>query len=695
MKEEFYLPTPRKKEGLKKTYPAFIVLAVSLALVLIIWRMLSLQVDERIDSLYESEKKIITEKLKMNLDKKIDILKSFQNLYSGKVQIVRDVFELYVTVPQKMNSDIVLIGFAPQIKKGMEAGFLENARNEGYSNFSILPSGSRTEYFPVANYLPYKPLLKVVGADLYSDPVKAEVIKNSFAQNEIELSPATKSLISDMPVLMLSAPVKLGYSGEVAPNAPTQGVCFVEIDIKEYINAALGMELSSLAYEIYDGTDKKAESLIFKKEGDVNNIRKSDETVKLAGRKWIISFTTLNTFAADVNKNLPMFVLLLGIVISLLLFGFTYSLLTSRSRAQEIAERMTRSQRRIMDASQDIIGAIDLNGKWKFLNPAAGTIFGVAPETLTGKPMFEMVHSAHRTLVESAIFESPDEKANQFEAAFVSANGEIRWFSWSITLSKRDELVYMIGRDITDKRKDSEIMKARSRQIDVARMITERENYLNEKFRKEQSLIFRTELTSTLGFLSIILSEGDNLREDQKQFIENARSSADGVLNAVKNVLDVSYAKLSDVSFNIKAVGASAILRVIKELKPEEQFNLELPEELKLSIETDENKLRYSLENITKSLLNLNNNGKIKIHVSENRDDGVVEIEFISAGIEGIPELFHKTIIGDPSIEELFEVEEEFNVFISREFIEVMNGSIGVVNDGSGLRVSVMFYENI
>jgi PAS domain S-box-containing protein len=332
---------------------------------------------------------------------------------------------------------------------------------------------------------------------------------------------------------------------------------------------------------------------------------------------------------------------------------------------------------------------------WKFLNPASGKIFETEPAALIGRSIYDMVHPSHKALVESAIYDSPDEKANQFEAAFITKSGKIRWLNWSITLSQKDDLVYMIGRDITEKRKDNEILKARSRQIDVARIITERENYQNEKFRKEQSLIFRTELTSTLGFLSIILAESETLSEDHKNFIENARSSAEGVLNAVKNVLDASYAKISDVTFNIVDVGASEILTVVKEITNSEKFETKLPEKLTLDIELDRNKLKYAFENIAGAIFRLNNNNPIKVFVSENKDDGIIEIEMTSPDILVVPDLFKKVIIEEPSTEDLFKNEEEFNLYISREFIEVMNGSIGVLNDGTGLRLSVMFYENI
>ena len=356
---------------------------------------------------------------------------------------------------------------------------------------------------------------------------------------------------------------------------------------------------------------------------------------------------------------------------------------------------MTRSQRRIMEASQDINSPIDKRCVLKFLNPAAEKIFGASPESLIGKSLYGMAHPAHKALVESTIFESPDEKANQFEAAFLTSTGEIKWLNWSITLSKKDELVYMVGRDITDKRKDNEIMKARSRQIDVARIITERENYLNEKFRKEQSLIFRTELTSTLGFLSIVEAESENLSDDQKNFIENARTSAESVLTAVKNVLDVSYAKLADVTFNIVEVGASEILNVVKDLTKSDKYEAKLPDSLSLSVEVDKNKLKYALEHIVNSIFRINNDKVLKVFVSENKDDGIIEIEFTSPDILTVPDLFRKTIVEEPSNEDLFNNEEEFNIYISKEFIEVMNGSIGVLNDGTGLRLSIMFYENI
>lgn len=91
-------------------------------------------------------------------------------------------------------------------------------------------------------------------------------------------------------------------------------------------------------------------------------------SLKIADREITIEFATVPSFGQGFQGRLPLFSLFGGVLISFVGFAFIFSIVTARGRALDLAERMTRSQRRIVESSQDIIAVMDIQGAWKSLS---------------------------------------------------------------------------------------------------------------------------------------------------------------------------------------------------------------------------------------------------------------------------------------------------------------------------------------
>ena len=92
-------------------------------------------------------------------------------------------------------------------------------------------------------------------------------------------------------------------------------------------------------------------------------------------------FPTLSIGSKEIFQNISFVTALL---LSFFFFGFILSVINSRAKAIDLAERMTRSQRRIVESSKDIIAVLDLNGSWKSMNPASFDIFNIDALNLIG-----------------------------------------------------------------------------------------------------------------------------------------------------------------------------------------------------------------------------------------------------------------------------------------------------------------------
>lgn len=536
--------------GFSKTWPAWLLLVLALGASLVGWRMASTQVDERIQAVLADESNHITNRLSQSVNQSHEVLRSFQGLYATQPQVVRDVFELFAGVPVSMYEGVTSIGFAPRISSGSLESFRMYARNEGYAAFTISPAGPRPEYRPVEFIVPARHL-SLVGQDFAARQDLAPTLTQAFDGGQVTLSPVVPLLSSKERGLFFFAPVtqKSGsqWTSTSSDKEPV-GVVFLEIALSPFLKGNLGsvIDPSRIEVSLYDGSPESG-TLIEKGPESSDIIGTLDRSIDVGGRTWTLRFRGREALSEGINRGFPLLVGLGGIGISLLLFGFTYSLLTSRSRAQALAERITRSQRRIVDSSQDIIGILDTNGVWKSINPAVQTVFGFSPQEIIGRPHLDQVLPSDRQRLESALAEAPDEVPISIEARYRLPDGSVRWVSWSVTTSRTDGLIYVIGRDVSERRETEARIRLQNRRLDLAGLMADHENRLKESTVRSQSLELRTQLTGIMGFLDLVLADAGLSREEELDFIRTAHASATTLLDSFQPLTQVSFAKAADL----------------------------------------------------------------------------------------------------------------------------------------------------
>jgi light-regulated signal transduction histidine kinase (bacteriophytochrome) len=74
----------------------------------------------------------------------------------------------------------------------------------------------------------------------------------------------------------------------------------------------------------------------------------------VAGRIWSLYFSTLPSFEPGWRSNLPLFVLLSGLAISLMLFGVTWMLAHSRIQAEHVGLQLEAANRQLENTNRDL-----------------------------------------------------------------------------------------------------------------------------------------------------------------------------------------------------------------------------------------------------------------------------------------------------------------------------------------------------
>jgi signal transduction histidine kinase len=122
-----------------------------------------------------------------------------------------------------------------------------------------------------------------------------------------------------------------------------------------------GQAGSQVDFEIFDGAEFTKERLLHDDDevlhaGDPSYGARFEKitTVEVAGRIWSLYFSTPPGFDPDWQSNLPLFVLLSGLAISLMLFGTTWVLSNNRIHAERVGLELEAANEELEHANRDL-----------------------------------------------------------------------------------------------------------------------------------------------------------------------------------------------------------------------------------------------------------------------------------------------------------------------------------------------------
>lgn len=255
----------------------------------------------------------------------------------------------------------------------------------------------------------------------------------------------------------------------------------------------------------------------------------------------LVRFKTIPDFGGVFQGYLPLITLFGGIATSFIAFAFVISITTSRARAIDLAERMTRSQRRIVDSSRDIIAVLDMNGVWRTVNRASIGVLEFDPDVLLGQNIFDRIANAEDIeTIKEKWTAAEDEKGFMFDVQMRAQSGEVRWVSWNFTVSRGDGFIYSIGRDVTLQKTAEEQIKLRNKQVQLAEQFALEASEFKSRFMRLLSHNLRNGLTGSLGFLQLLSHKLYDNEDESDAFLEAAEQSTEQLFSAVTDIIDVA-----------------------------------------------------------------------------------------------------------------------------------------------------------
>jgi diguanylate cyclase (GGDEF)-like protein/PAS domain S-box-containing protein len=166
--------------------------------------------------------------------------------------------------------------------------------------------------------------------------------------------------------------------------------------------------------------------------------------------------------AARLRRLLLMAVSSLVVFIGLAL-AQTVATLGARTRFERELAESERRHRALVEDQSELVSLARADGTLVYVNPAFARHFGRAPEELVGRNQFDLVDSEDREGTRRQVADVlTTGHEGQSETRLVSADGRERWVAWTNKRRLDDSgvLLHAVGRDITDRRRAEQALRA-------------------------------------------------------------------------------------------------------------------------------------------------------------------------------------------------------------------------------------------
>jgi PAS domain S-box-containing protein len=333
------------------------------------------------------------------------------------------------------------------------------------------------------------------------------------------------------------------------------------------------------------------------------------------------------------------------------------------------------------------IALIDVAGRIFQYNPAFGAMLGYGEAELAGRSILDITHPEDRTVSIDRLSRLQSGKMDHhpLEKRHMRKDGSACWVeSQSSALrGPGGELHYILAvvKDITAQKEATD-------QLHAAIRDAERASAAKSQFLAMMSHELRTPMHGILGMAGLLL--GTDLSPFQRGYAETIKTSGDGLLTLLNDILDLSKIEagsvvLEDRNFRLESL-LQGVVRLTQSRAQEKglSFKVDVDGSVPDVIRCDPVRIRQVLFNLVGNAIKFTEAGEINVRVSAiPADDDGHEIRFeVSDTGVGIPpeqqtRIFDRFAQADASMTRKYGG-TGLGLAICKELTDMMGGSIGV-----------------
>lgn len=352
---------------------AWIVLLTSLFISFFAWHLARGLTMERAHDRFAFRIKTIESALRERLRACEFLLRSGAGLFAASEEVTRAEWRKYVTELQfdKYYQGFQGLGCSKRILPSEKKAHIRQIREEGFPNYDIHPDGERPEYTSIIFLEPFDwRNQRAFGYDMFSEPTRKEAMVKARDTGLAAVSGKVTLLQeTDKDVqagFLMYLPVY--RKGEVPETTEQRrealtGYVYSPFRMNDFMRGILIEKREYVELQIFDGDEPLKDALIYPG-GDMESLISHSghqhlfthqSIVEYAGRRWLLVFTPSPYFEEIIDTKPVNALLLLGIIVSLLLFAVVLSLTKSRSQAVSLTNTSLDLERANFELRKEIV----------------------------------------------------------------------------------------------------------------------------------------------------------------------------------------------------------------------------------------------------------------------------------------------------------------------------------------------------
>ena len=322
-----------------------------------------------------------------------------------------------------------------------------------YASFDA-PSqpGGREPAAKVAYIVPAtNPNLRVLGTDLYADPVRRGAMLLARDSGSLGITPRvltqSEAELATQDDFLMFLPVYAkgqAIDNVAARRAAIVGWVFAGLRIGDMMSSLYGEGAPGIEVSIHDGVDVSPRTLMFRSGAPHEASRpprfETQEYIGFAGHTWTLRVTAQPAFEQRYGGDSALIIAIAGIGLGALLALLTRQLLSGRARAHDLAVAMTdelrageERYRRIVETADEGIWMTGVDGRTSLVNPKMAQMLDCQAPDMIGQPLLGFAgDAASAQVLQAALSQRPD-AAERHELMFRRKAGGPLWVSMVTT----------------------------------------------------------------------------------------------------------------------------------------------------------------------------------------------------------------------------------------------------------------------
>ncbi|TDQ06329.1 response regulator [Pedobacter metabolipauper] len=342
---------------------------------------------------------------------------------------------------------------------------------------------------------------------------------------------------------------------------------------------------------------------------------------------------------------------------------------------------------------------IDDSGKNSWINDKAAKLFGipggnVSPAVLAGlMQKLRATADNHEEISKKgqALFQSKDKHISDWHWIYSNPETRVLNVCSTPTISEHVSGRLWMFEDVTAKYLIDQHLKELNAELEEKTKLAESQNMAKSEFLANMSHEIRTPMNGVMGMTSLL--DNTKLTEEQHDYVESIRISADSLLEIINEILDFSKIESGKLELEehpfllYKVIEETYDLMALKAQQKKLELLYLIDTDVPLEIIGDMTRIRQIIVNLVGNAIKFTEEGEILIRIKMNkRIDSLYELEFSvkDTGI-GIPaDKMHKLFTSFSQVDSSTTRKyggTGLGLAISSRLVQKMNGHIRVESE--------------